>query len=203
MKRILLIIFSFSFINLGYADPNPEAGKQKSEVCAACHGPDGNSIMPAWPKIAGQHAGYIVKQMQIFKKGKDGGRYNENMTPMMQNLSTQDMQDLAAYFSKQTLKVGEVDKKHLERGQALYRGGDIKKGISACIACHGPQGIGNESANFPSISGQHVEYTIAQLQAYKDGQRKGDALSDIMVAIAQRMDKSDMEAVANYIHGLH
>ena len=184
-----------------HASIDLKAGQEKAEmVCAACHGKDGNSINPLWPNLAGQHPKYLVMQMQAFKLAKQ--RKDASMMGMMMPLSEQDMQNVAAYFAKQPRKIGQADPKTLKRGQQLYRGGDSGKQISACIACHGPKGTGNEQAGFPALSGQHAAYIVAQLQEYKAGKRTTD-LNHIMRDIASRMDKADMEAVANYISGLH
>lgn len=194
------------FIGLGLsvnimAQIDLEAGKQKAEtVCAACHGKDGNSVSPIWPKLAGQHTNYLVVQMKAFKEGKL--RKDASMLGMMAPLTEEDMINVAAYFSAQERVIGEADPKLVRKGEALYRGGSQDKHISACIACHGPKGLGNEQAGFPVLSGQQAGYVIEQLKKYKSGQRSTD-INKIMRDIASRMDDSDMEAVASYISGLH
>lgn len=177
-----------------------EKGKDLSETCAACHSADGNSVNPIWPKIAGQHIIYLVKQMKEFKQGESGPRNNPTMMPLMQTLSENDMINLATYFHSQKLKHGEADANLVERGRQLYRGGDLRQGISACSACHGPDGHGNELAKFPSVQGQHAAYTVQQLKNFKDGSRSNGAM---MTAIAKRMSEDDMKAVASFIEGLH
>ena len=122
------------------------------------------------------------------------------MYPMVVILSEQDIKDLAAYYSQQKITLGAVDPKLLERGQHLYRAGDKQEGISACIACHGPRGLGLEQANFPAVGGQHADYIVAQLKEYKNGSRKTGAM---MGAIAKHMTNEDMKAVASYMSGLH
>lgn len=203
MKKLLFCVCFLLSCSAAVAMGNVEEGKRKSETCVACHGMDGNSMNGEWPNLAGQHAKYLNNQLILFKKGKDGGRYNALMAGMVAALTPEDMQDLAAYFSQQQVKVGAVDKQYLKRGQALYRGGNSDKGISACIACHGPRGLGNAQANFPSLSGQHPQYVMNQLKAYRSGERSTGANSTIMQMVAKRMDDNDIEAVAHYVSGLH
>ena len=182
------------------ATGNYQNGREKSMVCAACHGATGISINPVWPSLAGQHAPYLIKELRDFKLKK--GRDDPTMTPMSINLSEQDMADLAIFYAKQPLPTGSTPQKYLTRGEQLYRGGDFNKHITACIACHGPKGTGNAQAGFPVLCGQHAAYTILQLQAFKVNKRSND-LNSIMRDISARMDTDDMEAVAHYIAGLY
>lgn len=174
------------------------AGKSKASTCAGCHGADGNSANPIWPKLAGQHAGYTVKQLQDFKSG---ARENATMKPMATALSEQDMQDLAAYYTAQQIQYGEADPALVDQGEKLYRGGNKASGVSACMACHGPAGKGNPAANFPALAGQHAEYTAIQLKAFRSGARAND-YGGMMRNIASRMTDAEIEAVASYIQGL-
>jgi len=199
MKKIVFVALLLgTFVAL--AADQPDKVPEKAALCLACHGPLGNSSNPEWPNIAGQHANYLLKELQDYKKGKT--RSAATMTSVVADLSDSDMQSLADYYSKQPLAENTVPKQYLQRGEQLYRGGDFDKHITACIACHGPQGTGNAQANFPVLSGQHAAYTIQQLQAFKDKTRHND-LNSIMQDISARMDKSDMEAVAYYVQGLH
>ena len=177
-----------------------QAGQNKSTVCAACHGPKGISTNPIWPNLAGQHASYLTKQLHDFKQNH--GRSAPTMTPMVANLSEQDMDDLAVFYSKQPLPEGRTPSKYLKRGQELFRGGDFSKHITACIACHGPNGHGNAQAGFPILSGQHAAYTVLQLQDFKNNKRSND-LNSIMRDISARMSDDDMVAVANYVAGVY
>jgi len=179
-------------------DGDPAAGKSKSTTCAACHGADGNSTDPQYPKIAQQHAGYTAKQLRDYH---GGGRDNAVMAGMAQPLSEQDMLDLAAYFETQALTGDAAEAEQVERGQQLYRGGDLGRGVAACSACHGPTGRGNGAAGFPALAGQHAEYTEAQLMAFRSLQRHNDA-GQMMRNVAGRMSDQDMKAVASYIAGL-
>lgn len=182
------------------------AGKDKAAACAACHAADGNSVNPIWPKLAGQSEGYIVKQLTEFQKGMQSqgkeGRFNPVMAPMALPLSKTDMEDIAAYFASQTPQLGAAKKATLEAGQALYRGGNPKAGIPACQSCHGPSGLGLAAAKFPRLSGQHSEYVKLQLQAFRKGERSNDA-NAMMRDIALRMSEEQIQAVADYVAGLH
>ena len=199
MKKIAFLLALCSTI-AAFAGGDYQAGQEKSTVCAACHGPKGVSVNPAWPSLAGQHAAYLVKQLHDFKNTQS--RDAPTMAPLVTNLSDQDMRDLAFFYASQPLPEGITPPKYLKRGEQLYRGGDFSKHITACIACHGPAGKGNAQANFPALSGQQAIYTAQQLQAFKDHKRNND-LNSIMRDISSRMSSDDMQAVANYVAGLH
>lgn len=180
-----------------YAAGDIEAGKAKSAACLACHGADGNSINPEWPSLAGQMQEYLVKQLQDFKSG---ARKNAIMAGMVAPLSQQDMEDLAVYFASQALKVSaSADREKAQVGQRLYRGGNAKTLVSACMSCHGPSGRGIPP-RFPRVSGQHAVYSESQLLAFKAGKRSND--NEIMTRIAFRMSESEIKAVAHYMSGL-
>ncbi|RUR12887.1 cytochrome c [Legionella sp. km772] len=174
--------------------------EDKRILCTACHGPEGISRNPEWPNIAGQNSSYFTKQLKDMKARttRDPG----TMAGIVGALTQQDIDDLAAYYAKMPAAQGITAKQFLQRGQQLYRGGDRSKGIPACIACHGPKGAGNNSAGFPQIAGQHANYTIAQLIAFKEKKRTND-LNHIMQDISARMSQEDIEAVAHYIEGLY
>ncbi len=174
------------------------AGKAKSALCASCHGADGNSANPEWPKLAGQHAKYIVKQLADFKAGR---RENAMMAPMAAGLSEADMANVAAYFSSQTMSLGEADPALVGLGEKIYRGGNKATGVAACMACHAPNGMGNPAANFPRLAGQHAKYVENQLKAFRSGQRANDA-GKMMRNIAAKMTDAEIAAVASYIEGL-
>lgn len=201
MKKILLIasIASLAALGTAHAAGDAEAGKTKSAMCAACHGMDGNSAAPNFPKLAGQHADYIAKQLKEFKSGE---RKDATMNGMAAALSEQDMADIAAFYATQKVNVGTAAEDKVAMGQGLYRAGNAASGVSACAACHGPNGAGNPMAKFPSLSGQHADYTMAQLKNFRDGARANDAGS-MMRGIAKKMSDSEIEAVAQYVQGLH
>ncbi len=172
---------------------------EKTKTCAACHGVDGNSVNPVWPKLAGQHAEYIFKQLKDFHSG---ARKNVQMSPLAAPLSEEDMQDIATYYSSQKIKIGHASAKTLPLGEQIYRAGDASKGLPACMACHGPSGAGNPAALYPALSGQHAEYTKIQLLAFRDNKRTNDT-NKAMQIVSEKMTTEEIDAVANYIQGLH
>lgn len=180
------------------ADGSADEGQSKSTTCLACHGVGGNSANPEWPSLAGQHAQYLVKQLEAFKNGE---RKDPLMSPMAAGLSEDDMADLAAYYSAQTPTGLEADAAKLSRGQRLYRGGDASKSIAACAACHGPTGHGNPTALYPSIAGQHAAYVAKQLRAYRTGSRDTDA-NQMMRNVAHDLSDEQIDAVASFVQGL-
>lgn len=201
MNRLILMAVMgalLGFTATALADGDAAAGKQKSTPCAACHNADGNSTNGQWPKLAGQHAVYLVKQLQDFKATR---RVNAIMNGMAAPLSEQDMQDLAAYFSSQTMTPGEADPALVDQGRDLYRGGNLNSGVSACAGCHGPTGQGNPAAGFPVLAGQHAEYIETQLKAFRSMQRANDP-GQMMRNIAAKMTDAEIQAVASYIQGL-
>lgn len=180
---------------------NATAGQAKAAACGACHGADGNSTDPQYPKLAGQSEQYIVHQLENFKSGK---RQNPIMLGMATPLSEQDMHDIGAYFASKTPLPGVADQALVEHGQQLFREGDVKRGIPACMACHSIDGRGNPGAMYPQLESQHAQYIEAQLKAWHDGDAWGtDAHSQIMPAIAKKLDANDIAALASYIEGLH
>jgi cytochrome c553 len=201
MKKLLLIasVAALAALGTAHAAGDAAAGKTKSAACAGCHGPDGNSVNPVWPKLAGQHASYIVKQLADFKKGD---RKDPTMAGMAAPLSEQDRADLAAYFSSQTTKIGSTPKDQLEAGQTLYRSGNAAAGVPACAGCHGPTGAGNEQAKFPRLSGQHAAYVEKALKDFRSGARANDA-GQMMRNIATKLTDAEIKAVASYVQGLH
>ena len=177
------------------------AGQAKAAVCGACHGMDGNSSDPQYPKLAGQSEQYIARQLANFKSGK---RQNPIMMGMATPLSPQDMQDLGAYFGSQTPLPGVADQALVEHGETLFRQGDATRDIPGCMACHSIDGRGNPGAMYPQLTSQHAQYIQATLKAWHDGTTWGDdAHSQIMPMIAKRLDEKDIGALASYIEGLH
>ena len=175
-----------------------EAGKAKTAVCAGCHGADGNSATGAFPKLAGQHASYIAKQLHDFKSGK---RTDPTMQGMAAPLSDADIENIAAYFSSQKISAASFNDALLEKGQDIYRGGITETSVPACMGCHSPNGSGNGPAAFPSLRSQHASYIAAQLDKFKHAKRANDAGS-MMRNVAKRMSKEEMDSVAAYIAGL-
>lgn len=183
---------------------DPTVGKAKTQACASCHGDTGNSLpeMASNPKLAGQHEKYLIKQMSEFRQGASGPRPNGIMLGFVQNLSDQDIKDIAAYYAAQTVTLGAVPIASLPLGQQIYRGGILKTGVPACGSCHGANGNGNALMNAPALSGQHPEYIIAQMQSFKTEARKNDPNS-MMRDIAKKMTDEEIQAVAQYVSGLH
>ena len=185
-----------------------EAGKKKSVTCGACHGADGNSMVPNFPKLAGQAASYTFKQL---KDMKSGARNVPEMAAIVAPLSDQDMMDLAAYFAEQTIKPGAANPDLVELGQKLYRAGDAEKSVTACAGCHGAEGKGMPEAGFPALAGQHSAYLESQLKAFRaagredhDGKRRdNDGEGKMMRATAARLSDDDIKALSSYISGMY
>lgn len=176
------------------------AGQAKTAVCGACHNPDGNSMAPNFPKLAGQGERYLEKQLHDIKSGK---RTVLEMTGMLAAFNEQDLADIAAYFASQKGSVGAADPKLVERGKALFNGGDIEKGLPACTGCHSPNGAGIATAGFPHLGGQHATYVTKQLTDFREGNRTNDGDATTMRTIASKLSNKDIEALSSYIQGLH
>lgn len=178
-----------------------KAGEAKAAVCAACHGADGNSAVAMYPKLAGQNEAYIARQLTLFKSQQ---RQNAIMVGFAMPLSIQDMHDLGAFYAGKSALPGVADDATLQRGQALYRGGDAAIGVPACMACHGPDGRGMAGAGYPQLAGQWTDYVAAKLTEWKDGVTWGDDVNaKIMPAIAHQLSREDIDAVSSYVEGLH
>ncbi|WP_433885794.1 c-type cytochrome [Pseudomonas vranovensis] len=176
------------------------AGQAKTAVCGACHNPDGNSLAPNFPKLAGQGEKYLEKQLHDIKSGK---RTVLEMTGMLTAFSDQDLADIAAYFSSQNGSVGAADPKLVERGRELFNGGNLEKGMPACTGCHSPNGAGLALAGFPHLGGQHASYVAKQLTDFREGNRTNDGDAMTMRTIAGKLSNKDIEALSSYIQGLH
>ncbi len=184
------------------------AGAGKAATCTACHGVNGNSVNPEWPSLAGQHATYVVEQLQLFKAKK---RLNPIMQPLAEPLSEQDMADLGAFFGQQTPNGLEADPSYWQAGEKLYRGGDRARSIPACVACHGRVGRGNPASLFPALQAQHSVYTVKQLNDYatqaryaKDdkGRAQAGQQAQMMAVVATRLTPEDRRNLASYIQGM-
>ncbi|MFM1547228.1 MAG: c-type cytochrome [Candidatus Pseudothioglobus sp.] len=205
LATVLLASFSSSIIAAGDA----EAGQTKSATCMGCHGLAGNSEIASFPKLAGQGEAYLLKQLQNFKSGE---RNNAIMAGVASLLSEQDMMDIAAYYSIQTISENSAkgDAKTIELGRKIYVGGKMDTQTTACIACHGPKGLGIPTAGFPSLSAQHADYIAVQLKAFRqysiNEQTGSDDVSrtnEMMVNVAKGLTTVEIEALAQYIAGLH
>lgn len=203
MKTLLksvVIVAGLAMASGVSAAGNVEAGKNSSAMCAACHGAEGNSAVPNFPKLAGQGEKYLLKQMQDVKAGK---RVIVEMTGMLDAFSDQDLENLAAYFAAQTITPGQAKKDLVEAGEVLYRVGNPAKQVAACTACHGPSGKGVDLAVFPALGGQHADYIASQLKKFRSGERANDGDTRMMRSVAARLSDKEIEAVASYISGLY
>jgi cytochrome c553 len=173
------------------------------KVCAACHGPDGNSPLPVNPSLAGQHVEYIYKQLSNFKAkdSKPAERNNPIMAGNVASLSDDDMKNVATFYASQTPRPRAArDPDLVKQGQQIFRGGIAAKSLAACASCHSPNGAGLP-AQFPRVAGQHAEYTAAQLKAFRAGERKNDPNS-MMRTVAGKLSDREIAAVSEYIAGL-
>lgn len=205
MKSVAISLVAIALASPALAAGDATAGRSKAQTCAGCHGMDGNAAIPNYPKLAGQHASYLLKQLKDFKSG---ARQDPIMTSQVMNLSEQDMQDLAAYYSQQKVNVGAAPDKQLrEMGERIYRGGIETKAVPACMACHAPAGAGNPGAKYPALSGQNSDYVAKTMADFASGTRGGpqakDSAGKIMHDVAKRMTVDEIKAVSHYIAGLH
>ena len=211
MKRFALLTLALASSAAFAAAPKADIAKGKeiaTSVCASCHAADGNSGISMYPKLSAQHAGYIFQQTKEIKEGKRTTGASAAMMPMVLGLSDQDIADVSAYFSQQFPKQGETNpKQNPELGAQIFRGGLKATNLPACMSCHGPNGAGIHAGStvkdgniaYPRLGGQHQAYIVEQLKAYQSGQRA----NPVMVDIAKRMTEEEMNAVGNFIQGLH
>jgi len=220
MKKLFVAAaLSLGLASLAQASTMPKgdaaAGEAKAAACGACHGADGNSMAPTFPRLAGQGARYVYKQLQDFKAGL---RVNATMQGMAYGLTEQDMADIAAFYAKQTSGTGMAKADLAKQGEKLYRGGNPAKGLAACSGCHNPAGKGNAPAGFPRLGGQHADYVKAQLQAFRAAGRS-DIVADPalkrandaakpgelgpMQMVAAKLSDAEIEALSSFISGLH
>ena len=183
-----------------------DAGATKSAVCSACHGPNGNSVNPEWPRLAGQSAVYVAEQLRLFRSGV---RNNPVMKPLAASLSDQDIDDLAVYYEAQTPQGLEADPSYWKAGEALYLRGDREREVPACVACHGPVGRGNLAAGYPALRAQQSVYVVKQLNDYASGGRysaanpSGASRNGVMMfTIAKRLTAEQIRNVASYVQGM-
>ena len=205
MKKLVLI-FTLMVSYSAWAQGDIDAGKLKAATCVACHGSDGNAIIGQYPKLAGQHADYLVKQLADYKLAVTSsgaqGRSNVIMAGMAAALSATDMADLGAYFSSLPISGNTTPENVIAIAEPLYRFGDSDRGIAACISCHGPRGNGTSLSGFPKISGQNAQYIQLQLQAFRSSARNND-LNAMMRSAAVKLNDNEIEALSAYVGGLH
>ena len=224
IKKLLAVSLSlvcFTLPSFAQAEGDIQAGKQLANSCAGCHGETGNSIVPSFPKLAGQHANYLDRQLLAFK---NGARQAPMMAPLAMSLTDKNRADLAKFYASQTISANPMptlkpedhnssddagshsDNKNKEAelkallsfGGDLYRNGDLEREVSACIACHGPFGEGNKPAGFPMLKGQHADYLIQTLTDFKTNKRS-KAADNMMHMIATKMTEKEIRAVSYYI----
>ncbi|MBL4611102.1 MAG: cytochrome c4 [Pseudomonas sp.] len=199
-KLLVSLVLSLGMAGSVHAvQGDAEAGAGKVTTCAACHGSDGNSAMPNFPKLAALGEKYLYKQLLDVKEGR---RVIVEMTGILDPLNEQDLRDIAAFYDAQVPAMGVADAELAVRGEEIFRGGDLSTGLPACTGCHSPTGKGNDPAGYPRLAGQHAAYTAKQLTNFREGERTNDGEAMIMRTIAGRLSNKDIEAVSNYIQGL-
>jgi len=198
MRLRLLIILAASLVTIGAG--NADSGKDKVATCAACHGQDGNSMVGLWPSLAGQNVNYLVRQLQHIKSGK---RAIIEMIGSLDNFAQEDLEDIAAFYASQNNAIGQAAPDKVELGRKLYYSGSLEKGVPACTACHSPKGKGNSPAGYPLLSGQQSDYIAKALKNYRTGERNNDESSQMMMAIAYKLDDVEIDALSSFINGLH
>ena len=206
---IICLVAAFT-ANQVLASGDAAAGKNKVATCAGCHASDGNSMVSAFPKLAGLGEKYLYRQLQTIKSGE---RMIASMTGLLDNSSDQDLQDMAAYYDSQQRSIAGAQEitmigysdpiEVLELGENIYRGGNLKTGVPSCAGCHSPAGTGNGPAGYPALGGQHADYIESQLLKYQSGERASGANAKIMQGVAERLSNKEIKAIANYISGLN
>jgi cytochrome c553 len=211
MKKMILGFAAMLGITLAssfaFAGGDAAAGQGKTAMCAGCHGADGNSMVSNFPKLAGQGEKYLIKQL---KDIKSGSRPVAEMTGMLNAFSDQDLADISAFYASKTIQLSGAKEENLDRGEQIFRGGNMATGVPACTGCHSPAGQGNAPAGYPALGGQFAQYTAKQLRAFRTGAhdaenpaaRNNDGDTRIMRGVAAQMSDVEIEAVANFIAGL-
>lgn len=210
-KQALIAVGFIAVAQGALAAGDAAAGAEKVAVCAACHGADGNSPAPNFPKLAGLGEKYILKQLQDIKAGV---RVVPEMTGLLDGMSDQDLADAAAFFTSKPMQLAGAqplelrvnsgaDVDALELGQKIFRAGNPEVGAPACMGCHSPRGLGNAPAGYPRLSGQHADYIEKQLRAFRAGERVNDGDQKTMRQVAQYLTDAEIKALANYISGLN
>jgi cytochrome c553 len=197
-KLIVCMMVGLGWMSFAYAAGDAASGQGKVAVCSGCHGADGNSMISSFPKLAGQGEVYLVNQL---KDIRDGARNVPQMMGILTGRTDQDLADMAAFYSTQKVTVGATNPDLLDLGRQIYRAGIAEKGVAACTACHSPTGAGNAQAGFPAVGGQHADYLISQLKAYRTETRT-NGQAKLMQQVAALLSDKEIEAVASYMQGL-
>jgi len=194
----LLFVISLQVV----AEGDAATGQSKAAICAACHGADGNSTVPQWPKLAGQHADYLLRQFHLIKAG---ARPVPEMAGIVPAISDEESEHVAAWYSSQVMSGGVADEALVSAGERLWRAGNAKTGVPACMACHGPAGEGIPLVGYPALAGQHSVYVASMLKRFRAGENWGekDANSHIMNGVSERLSDGEIDAVASFIQGLY
>ena len=206
MKKIIMTVLLglSAVVTANAAQGDAEAGKGKTAMCAACHGPDGNSLVPMYPKLAGQSASYLVKQLTEFKLGMTSagksGRVDPVMGGMAMALSEHDIADVSAFYASQKSTAGNGVAN--AEGKKLYLGGNAEMEVTACVACHGINGKGMPSAGFPALASQNAEYLKSQLEKFRSGARNND-LNGMMQGVAANLTDEEITALSQYMSSLN
>lgn len=202
--KLVALIWAVVAANNAFAAGDPARGEAQAAACAACHGQDGaTGLDPTYPNLAGQNEVYLTRQLEMIQSNE---RTIALMTGQLTGKSEQDLQDLAAYYASLPGKISQAqgDDEQIARAEQIYRGGIASKGVAACAACHSPTGKGNAPAGFPAIGGQSGAYTIAQLTAYREGQRRSDeSFGGMMRGVAQGLTDTEISLLADYLQGLN
>ncbi len=202
-KNVVILVSTLvlaAIASMGHAQGNAAAGESKAVVCGACHGATGNSAIAENPKLAGQNARYLAKQMHDIKSG---ARTVAVMTGLLNNSSDQDIQDIAAFCAAQEATLEGANPELVELGESIYRSGIESLSVAACTACHSPTGQGNDQAGFPALGGQHAQYTANQLKAFRSSARANDGNAMPMRIVSERLTDREIEAIASYLSGLN
>lgn len=212
MKKVALFVALYIGLytgltaNANTVEGDADRGQELAGVCAACHGPSGNSPSDMYPKIAGQHAPYLLKQLLDYQRAAatngEEGRANAIMQGQVAAFNEQELADLAVYFAAQDPEIGTATEESVAYAQPLYRGGDAERNIPSCSACHGPRGDGMGLAKFPDVSGQHAAYTQQQLEMFRSGERANDP-NGMMRDVAAKLTDQDIEMLSRYLQGLY
>ncbi|MEN9680846.1 MAG: hypothetical protein RLZZ627_739 [Pseudomonadota bacterium] len=192
IMKCLVTIALLGSASLSLAAGNPEAGEEKAGLCAGCHGDDGNAAAPIFPKLAGQHASFLIKQLHDFRSQK---RVEPTMNAMAEPLTDEDVLDLAAFYTSKKITTEEAAPN--QAGEKLYKAGNPATGVPACTGCHGPKGRGNPSAGFPSLHGQYAAYLEKTLHDFRSGERANDS-NEMMRKVAKHMSDEEIAAVSDY-----
>ncbi|KAA8983481.1 MULTISPECIES: c-type cytochrome [Gammaproteobacteria] len=202
MRKLLTgLVLTVGLAGLAQAADPSAGGEIAQNQCVSCHGQNGvEPLQPNYARLAGLGEDYLFKQLSAIKSGD---RNVPEMMGIVRGLDEQDMRNLAAYYNQQEMPRGEANPEKVDAGESLYRGGDLSRDVAACIACHGPKGLGNEPAGYPRLSGQSAEYVVKSLKDYRSGERVYNAQSQIMGDIASKLNDDEISAVAEYIEGLY